>query len=278
MFKNILLAVDGSGFTDAVLSHGIELAKNFSSHLMLVTVADVRIFEWASAVGSDGFISIVPSGAYQDASRNLLEEKCDKILIKCSELLKESEVSYTAEKSIGSPVDIILEQAHVADLLILGKRGEFARWDNKALGATVESVSRTVRKPLLVVQHEFHPIRSVLVGYDGSDHANKALQYAAHMAEAASGEVSVLSVTEDKELGQHYCSLASTYLKSYRVKVQAAAVPGHPSDALVHYAVKNNYDMISIGAYGHSRIHEALLGSTTDQILRSATSPVLLAK
>jgi nucleotide-binding universal stress UspA family protein len=278
MFKNIMLAVDGSAYTDAVLSHGIELAKHFSSHLMVLTVADVRIFEWASAVGSDGFISIVPSGSYQDASRSLLEEKCDKILARCAELLQESQVAFSVEKSIGAPVDIILEQAQVADLLVMGKRGEFARWDNKALGATVESVSRMVRKPLLVVKQEFQHIKKILIGYDGSDHANRALQYAAHIAEAAGGSVGVVCVTDDSELSRHYCGLAHSYLKNYHLAVSEERLAGHPDEVLVKYASENQYDLIAIGAYGHSRMREALLGSTTDHILRKAECPVLLAK
>jgi nucleotide-binding universal stress UspA family protein len=278
MFKNILLAVDGSAYTDSILSHGIELTRRFSSHLMVLTVADVRIFEWASAVGSDGFISIVPSGSYQDTSKSLLDEKCDKILARCTELLKESGVDFAVEKSIGAPVDIILEQTLVADLLVMGKRGEFARWGAKTLGATVESVGRLVRKPLLVVGQEFSPFKKILVGYDGSDHANRALQYAAHIAEAVEGHVGVVCVTDDLDLANHYCRLAGIYLKSYRVQVETVALPGLPDDVLVRYARENSFDLICIGAYGHSRIREALLGSTTEHILRQVASPILLAK
>ena len=278
MFKNIMLAVDGSAYTDSVLSSGVELARLFSSHLMVLTVADVRIFEWASAVGSDGFISIVPSGSYQDASRSLLEEKCDKILAKCSELLKQRKLSFSVEKSIGAPVDIILEQAQVADLLVMGKRGEFARWDNKALGATVESVSRMVRKPLLVVKQEFQTFKDIIIGYDGSDHANSALQYAAHIAEAAGGTIGVVCVTDDMELSHHACGMAQNYLKNYKVSVTTQTLSGHPDDVLVRQANDTPYDLIAIGAYGHSRIREALLGSTTERILRQADCPVLLAK
>lgn len=278
MFKNILLAVDGSAYTDSVLSHGIELAGRFGSRLNLLTVADVRIFEWASAVGSDGFISIVPSSSYQEASRSLLEEKCDKILAKCTHLLRESGIPFSAQKSIGAPVDLILEHALVADLLVLGKRGEFARWDARSLGATVEAVSRLVRKPLLAVGQEFSPIRDILVGYDGSDHANRALQYAAHLAEAAGGRVGVLCVSDDSELAGYYLGLASTYLAGYKVGVNTLALTGRPDEILVRHAAAEGYGMIAIGAYGHSRIRETLLGSTTDHILRQAETPLLLAK
>jgi hypothetical protein len=39
-------------------------------------------------VKNNGFISIIPSGAYQDESRHILEEKCDKLIAKCSDMLK----------------------------------------------------------------------------------------------------------------------------------------------------------------------------------------------
>jgi len=278
VFKNILLAVDGSAYTDPVLTHGIELAQYFASRLMVLTVADVRIFEWAAAVGSDGFISIAPSGSYQEASRSLLEEKCDKILAKCRERLAGSGLDFTVEKGIGAPADLILEQAQVADLLVMGKRGEFARWDLKGLGATVDVVSRIVHKPLLVTGLEFKSIRKILVGYDSSDHAHRALQYAAHIAEAARGSISILSVSDDAGLAEHHCTQAATYLKSYRVAAESSSRPGHPDEELVRHSTRQACDLIAIGAYGHSRIREALLGSTTAHIIRQSTLPVLLAK
>ncbi len=278
MFKSILLAVDGSAYTESILAHGIELAQRFSSRLMILTVADVRVFEWASAVGSDGFISIAPTGNYQEASRTLLDDKCDKILAKCRERLADSGLEYSLEKGIGAPADLILEQSRLADLLVMGKQGEFARWDIKGLGVTVDAVSRLIAKPLLVAAMAYRPIRKILVGCDGSDHANRALQYAAHLAEAVQGTIGLLSVGEDSDLAAHNCDLANAYLRNYRVTVESATLTGHPDEVLVRYCAQKEYDLIAIGAYGHSRIREALLGSTTAHLLRQSTVPVLLAK
>lgn len=278
MFKNIMLAVDASAYTDAVLSHGIALAKELKSKLLVITVADIRIFEWASAVGADGFISIVPSGTYQDESRNILEEKCDKLLAKCSEMLKKENVSFETEKLLGSPSDLILERSLITDLLVIGKRGEFARWDTKALGVTVEAVSRNTHKPLLVATNKYTPIKKIVVGYDGSDHANCALQYVGHLAENLKADVSIRCITEDQDLGRHCCDEAQSYLSNYKIKIDTDISSGNPDEVLVHLAQSNKYDLIAIGAYGHSRIREAILGSTTEHILRKSPCPVLLAK
>ena len=102
MFKNIMIAVDGSAYTESVLQHAVALSKQFASRIHVLTVVDVRIFEWASAIGADGFVTVVPSGVYQDESLSILDEKCVKILEKCSRLLTEEKVNFKTEKVIGS--------------------------------------------------------------------------------------------------------------------------------------------------------------------------------
>jgi nucleotide-binding universal stress UspA family protein len=278
MFKNILLAVDGSNYTDSVLSHGIFLAQKFKSRLHVVTIADIRIFEWVTAMGSDGFVPIVPSGVYQDESRKILEEKCDKVLKKCSKILKEAKTDFEVEKLFGPPMDCILERAQIADLLIMGKRGEFSRLETKSLGATVEAVSRNTRKPLIVAEQTFKPIKKILAAYDGSSHANQALMFVGHLAEGTSSLVSVICVTNDTEIGKHYIQEAGKYLTNYKVKVNSHLISGHPEKEIVNYAIEQKVDMIGIGAFGHSRIREAILGSTTEHILRFSPCSVLLAK
>ena len=278
MFKNIMLAVDGSLYADSVLSTSVSLAKAFHSHISIITVADVRVFEWATAVGTDGFVPIVPSGLYQDESRKILEEKTDKILKKCAQILSKESISFETEKLIGAPADSIVEKSHLSDLIIMGKRGEFAKWGKKTLGATTEAVSRTVHKPMLVVDKEFRPFKNILIAYDGSQHANKVLQYVGHFAEYLGSEVTILCISNDKEAGEENCQEAEKYLKNYDIMPKSVIEPGHPEKEIVRFSHENDFQLTAIGAYGNSRIKEALLGSTTEHILRFSHSAVLLAK
>jgi len=278
MFKNIMLAVDGSIYADAILSTGVALAKPFSSHVSVITVADVRVFEWATAVGADGFVPIVPSGLYQDESRKMLEEKTDKILEKCGQILSKENISFETEKMIGAPADSIVEKSQLSDLIVIGKRGEFAKWGKKTLGATTEAVSRSVHKPMLVVDKEYRQFKKILIAYDGSRHANKVLQYVGHFAEQLGSEVMILCVSNDKESGEEHCREAEKYLKNYDVMPKSIVESGHPEKVIVEFSHKNDIQLTAIAAYGNSRIKEALLGSTTEHILRFSHSAVLLAK
>ncbi len=278
MFKNIMLAVDGSQHTDSVIKTGIAMAKAFHSKIHVISVADIRIFEWATAVGADGFVPIVPSGIYQEESKKLLVEKCDKVLQKCAEMLQHENIDFITEKIIGSPVDSITEKAQLTDLLILGKHGEFARWDKKSLGATVEAVTRNIRKPVIVVQQKMQPVKKILVCYDGSSHANQMLQYAGHLAETLMAVIDILCVTNNKQLGEHTCTEAKVYLDNYKIKCNTHVIPGNTEKEILKFANENDSDIITLGSYGKSRIREALLGSTTEHILRFSPCQVLLGK
>lgn len=278
MFKNIMIAVDGSAYSESVIGHAAALARLYHGRIFVFTVVDVRIFEWASAVGADGFVTIVPSGTFQEESIKLLEEKAEKILRKCGQLLEKEQVPFKLEKAVGSPAELVLAKSQIADLVIMGKRGEFERWDNHDLGVTVQTVCRNIVKPLMVVKKEASSIQRILLGYDGSEHANRALQHSAHLADKCQAQLTVVCVSDDLEAGTQYCEEAREYLESYSGQVHTKVIAGEPSKQLVAYAQSQNMDLIVIGAFGRSRIRQAILGSTTEHILRFSTCPVLLVK
>ncbi|MBC7186137.1 MAG: universal stress protein [Calditrichaeota bacterium] len=278
MVKRILLPVDGSEYTNSVLKHGIDLARRFGARVRLLSVVDVRIFEWVLSVGADGFVPVLPAPGYQEESRKLLERKAQAVLDKCARALESEGISYEAETLGGSPVEIICERANLVDLIIMGNRGEYARWATTMLGATLEAVTRHVSKPIMIVQQRFRNVQKMLAAYDGSEHANRALQLAGFFAEHLNAKITVVHVSDDRELSTRICAEGVHYLQAYRAEVDSAWLSGRPDAAVIDLAAKGKYDLIVMGAYGHSRIREAILGSTTVQIMRKSPIPVLMVK
>ncbi|MDZ7338195.1 MAG: universal stress protein [candidate division KSB1 bacterium] len=278
MVKRILLPVDGSEYTNSVLKHGIAMARRFSARVRVLSVVDVRIFEWVLSVGADGFVPVLPAPGYQEESRKLLEKKAQAVLDKCAHALESEGIPFEAETVGGSPVEIICERANLADLIVMGNRGEYARWATSMLGATLEPVTRHVSKPIMIVQQRFREIRRVVAAYDGSEHANRALQMAGFFAERLPAQVTVVNVSDDRDLSARICAEGLHYLQAYDAQVDSATLSGRPETAIIEFATKNRYDLIVMGAYGHSRIREAILGSTTVQLMRKSPIPVLLVK
>jgi nucleotide-binding universal stress UspA family protein len=279
MIKSILLAIDGSNYTESILKYGVDLANKFDAHLRVLTVIDIRIFEWAVAIGVEGFAPIIPSTAYQEESQRLLEEKADKLLERTSEVLKEAKVSFEIEKTSGSPVEIICDKCRLADLIVMGCRGEFGPWRDKMLGATLEATSRLAIKPILVTQKEYSKISHILFAYDGSINSNKAFPWVGAFAKQFEAKLTILIVSSEEESAKGILKDSTNYLSNYDLsEINTMIKEGDAETKIVEAAKEVNADLIIMGSYGHSRIREAILGSTTVHVMRHARAPILMVK
>lgn len=278
MIKSILLPIDGSVYTEAQVRYTVELAHAFDARVSVLSILDVRIFEWAVVMGTDGFVPIIPSNVYKEESKKILESKAAAVLEKCSEILTSENVEFDAEKISGSPSDIICEKAPLVDLLVIGMRGEFAKWKKNLVGATLDAVMRQWSKSILVTSREFKSIGSILFAYDGSERSNKALQLVGLFATQLSAPVTVLSVHDKEMFRSKLLEEAQSYLKPYKAQVDLVGVSGNPEKEIIRVAGERHCDLMIMGAFGHSRIREAILGSTTEQVVRKADVPVLLSK
>jgi len=279
MIKSILLAIDGSNYTEAALKEGIDFAKIFDAHLRVLTVIDIRIFEWAVAIGVEGFAPIIPSTAYQEESQKLLEEKADKVLDMASKVLKEAGPSFELEKESGSPVEIICEKSRLADLIIMGCRGEFGPWRGKMLGATLEAVTRLSVKPVMVTQKEHKKLSHILLAYDGSVNSNKSLPWAGDLAKRTGADLTIMTINNDEKEADNILNEAIKYLDSYKISgINKIVREGDPEVKIIETCKEIKADLILMGSYGHSRIREAILGSTTVQVMRRSIVPILMVK
>lgn len=278
MIKSILLSVDGSIYTEAAVLSCVTLARAFSARVRVLSVIDVRTYEWALSVGADSFVPVIPSSGYLEETRKFQKEKAEAALQRSAELLRREQIKHELELTAGSPADTIYEYSRTVDLVVMGARGEFDKWKRKIIGATLEVVSRQIHKPLLIVSREFRPLHKVLVAYDGSSTANKALAMAGHIASRLALPVTILTVSTRKSEARLFLKEAEHYLKNFDLVCESVIVPGTPEQKITEYAEQQAFDLIVMGAYGRSRIREAILGSTTQTVMRDAQVPVLLSK
>ena len=53
---------------------------------------------------------------------------------------------------------------------------------------------------------------------------------------------------------------------------------GAPEERIVEAAHDKKHDLIVMGAYGHTRLRELILGSVTNHVIRMSEVPVLLVR
>ncbi len=153
------------------------------------------------------------------------------------------------------------------------------------------------------------PFRKILVAFDGSEPAKRAIDYAADLADARNSTLIVLTVVPKvtlpvfpdegfgsapiiaaQDFGEYQDRMRAMYQKSQAdimkdirehfptLKAEAILLEGRPSSTIVEEAEKNQADLIVMGSRGLGGISGWILGSTSRRVVESCTKPILVVK
>jgi len=278
MIKSILVALDGSEHADAALQHALWLAERLKATVVGLHVIDIVSIEGSFLHDISGSLGFEPYLDFSAKMRDALRERGRVLLDAFTQRCTERGVACDVTLGMGVVANEICDHARVADLVMLGHRGVNEQFSTGLLGSTTESVARKSPKPVFVSPASFHPIARPLLAYDGSPRASAAMHLAAETASALGLPLTVLHVARDEANGARVLDEARRYLHSYDVPLTCETVTGYPHQKIVDFIRERGHDLLFIGAYGHSRIIEMVLGSTTEYVLRNSPCPVFLTR
>ena len=275
----ILVCSDGSNYSLEACRYAAWLAKLSQASVTILYVSPVRKYEIPAIADLSGSLGIQP---YEDLVSQMQAIEVHKArfirehsLKPFADLDAESTLHFVHETGI--VIDVIERYAKSADLVVIGKRGENADFAKLHLGSMLERVVRAVHCPCLVTARSYRPIKRIALAYDGGASCQKALQYLAHHSELNEIELHVLTVSETgkEDVAADRLAEAETSLKNADISASYQLLSGLVVNALSDYVQEAQIDLLVAGAYGHSRIRELLIGSTTTELLRNCRIPVL---
>jgi len=278
MIKSILVTLDGSEHSHTASRYAIWLAERLQATAVGMHVVDVVSIEGSGAFLHDlsGSLGFEPYLDFSSKMRDALQERGKIVLEQFLAACAEHGIRADTRLSIGIIANEICEQARTADLVVIGHRGVNERFSTGLLGGTTESVTRKCPKPVLVSPLEFQPVTRPLLAYDGSQRAAAAMHEAAELATTLKLPLTVLHVGKDDGTAYRILDEARRYLATHRIEAEYVIRPGYANEAILETMDTGRHDLLFIGAYGHSRIIEMVLGSTTEYVLRNASAPVFL--
>jgi len=221
----------------------------------------------------------------QDELLGSIEQHAKATIDRARALFSEEKVKVDTEMFSGDPADSILEFSKKDyDLIIMGARGENEK-DAYALGSVTKKVMMHTSCPTLIVKR-VSPMSNLLVCVDGSENSIKALNYSVNLAEKMGSKITLLNVQERKlydsspkaakEIGEKILSKTLDAIGIKKVKVGKKLEFGVPSDSIVEFAEKGNYDLIVLGSRGLGTVKRFLLGSVSDDVSHKAKCSVLV--
>lgn len=134
--------------------------------------------------------------------------------------------------------------------------------------------------------------RKIMVGYDGSKPADKAVEVAFSLAQSMDCKILIFAVARPPEPAtmveldamlddarEHYEESFKKIVKcadALEVNLETAIAVGHPIQQIVHRAETDHVDLIILGRRGMSRFEKMLVGSTSEKVLRYSHCPVMI--
>lgn len=276
MIKNILVPLDGSEHSKAALEYGLWLTQKFRGALFGQHVIDTVSVEGTFFHDISGSLGFEPYLDFSSRMREVLEERGKAILEEFSRRCRERNLRHEAFLDMGIVPVEICERSKMADLVVLGHRGINEEFSTGMLGGTAEAVTRKCPRPILVSTKRFKEIERPLLAYDGSQRSSAAMECAAEFCAQLKLPLTVLYVPKEEKLAEKVLQEARSYLGPYGIEARYELARGYPEQKIIDYLVNLRYDLLFIGAYGHRRIIEMVLGSTTEYVLRKTPCPVFL--
>jgi nucleotide-binding universal stress UspA family protein len=276
MIKSILVGVDGSEHARTALRYALWLAGRLGATVTGLHVVDIVSIEGSFFHDISGSLGFEPYLDFTSKMREALHERGKAILDEFAASCRDAGIRHDTALQIGIVPSEISERAREADLVVIGHRGINQRFSTGLLGGVTESVTRQCPKPVLVTPLEFSEIRSPLLAYDGSERASSAMHVAAEVCAQLALPLAVLTVCRDAEQGEKTIDQARRYLSSYAIETATFVVTGHAYERIPAEVRARGHDLLFMGAHGHGRIIEMVLGSTTEYVLRNAPCPVFL--
>lgn len=281
--KKVLACIDGSGYSDSVCNHAAWVSGRINAAVELLNVLPcsperASLSDLSGTIGIDASSELLEQLTQQDEARGQLEQRKGRLILKHAEeqLRAEGVREITSIKRRGTLAETISELENDVEIIIIGKRGELAEFDAMHIGSNLERVARAVSRPLLVTPAAFRPIQKFLLAFDGGASSTRALEYIIRNPLLKGMECHIVTVGNDNAGLRRPLDSAAASLEQAGFEVHAGVEAGYPDEAIQSYAVSNNIDLLVIGAYGHSRIRNLIIGSTTTSIIMSCRIPLLL--
>lgn len=276
MIKNILVPLDGSEHANTALDYAFWLAEKFDGALFGQHVIDTISLEGTFFHDVSGSLGFEPYLDLSTKMRGILEERGKSILEAFSDRCRQSGVRHQTFLDLGLIANEICARSKMADLVVIGHRGVDEQSSTGLLGSVAETITRKCPRPVLVSPKRFKPVERPLLAYDGSQRASAAMESAAEFCSRLGLPLTVLTVARDDKLADATQQQARAYLASYSIETRYEKARGYPEQKIIDYLSNLGYDMLFIGAYGHRRIIEMVLGSTTEYVMRNAVCPVFM--
>ena len=266
--EKLMVATDGSKYSESAIREAISLAKICSSNLIAVSVVKTNL----------EFDSVLPQfveKAEQDAIKHLesVKAQATKEGLNCITVVSLSEEPYE---------DIVRHASkNNVDMIIMGTHGKTEMKRLMMGSVTALVIGHAPCNVLVLPLNAKLECKNVLIATDGSKYSEAAASEALGIAKRCGSSLIVISVaSSDEEIAsaKDNVNKVAEAAEKEGVKTTSVVTKGKPYEAIIETSKTKKADLIIVGSHGRTGHARLLMGSVTERVIGHAEAAVLVVK
>ena len=273
MLRAVLAIIDTTPGSEAAGAAALRLAERSGAHLGVASMLDLfwAMRDWHRplvgleiALEADRVADLY--AAQSQAVQNLVDRAAG-----CG-------IAVERVDRPSDPVPAFAVFSHAYDMVVLGQDAAFHLDVRPHMRAAVERICRQLVRPVLVTPAEASAGEGVLIGYDGSAAASRAMHLAALLGPGLELPVRVVSIRPDRVEADTLAETGAALLRHHGAQVEPVGLQGDGAEGerFLRLLAERPPGLMVLGSIGHSGWREALMGSTTRTLLADARLPLLV--
>lgn len=281
MYKSVLTVICLPADAEAAITAAAQISTANDGHLDVLALGVDHTQAGYSYIGA-GAVLMQVSVDRAEADARAAEAAARKALAEQGPDLRWS--LETAISQVGTVADVVANTARFVDLVVLPRPyGPGRGVDSEAV---VEASLFEGHAPVLILPDDAKAMRlaaprRIAIAWNQSAEAMNAVRKALPLLKAADMvDITVVDPPshgpERSDPGGMLCQMLVRHGVKAEVSVLARSLP-RVSEVLMQHTTDINADLLVMGAYGHSRLREAVLGGATRSMLEKSRIPVFMA-
>lgn len=281
----VLACIDGSAMSTAVCDYAAWIAQRVDAPLKLLHTIEHQntpaVSDLSGNIGLGSQEHLLEDLTLLEQQRSkLLMQQGKQMLAAAKERVEKAGVTdpIMAQRH-GSITESLIDLEEHIRVLVLGVRGEGHEQQQDKISSHLEMMIRAIHRPILVVNDSFQKPRTIMLAYDGSEAADKAVAMVAKSPLYKGLTCHLVCVNKNKDNAQELLQHASEKLaKATDLALITVSLSGKAEQELCAYQEQHDIDLTIMGAFSHTRLREMLLGSFTVKMLVNTKKPLLLLR
>jgi len=279
--KRVIACIDSSPCINALAEAAAWIATQTQRELVLLQVLDYypasyHLGEISGVIGFESNAMLLKELAELEQKQSELAlDYSNNLLQHISNMIQEKyEIVPTQIQEKGDFLEQSFSVLKEDDIVVIGRVGEKSAERNKALGSNVENFIRGANCTVMTVGEHFKAPTRFIFAYEYSPTCIKMMKRIAQSDLLKLLQCHLLYVGDHPEV----LNEPADFLTLAGLDVVVEYRYGDVAENILDYQREHGIQLIVLGAFSHSKIHQFFLGSITTNIFRNSTVPLLVAK